>query len=356
MGVGRARVMSLLLLLCAACDAGEKQPRRTEVVVPRTCVEAITWSPVSTTNAPPASERLVHAVVDDKLLVVGYAPGNTEIFGATAGALLDPCTNTWTPIDTTGIPSQLVPYGSDLAVTRAGPYAVWFYPGTETSLSPYDATSAAAVFDSTARRWTTLPLTGPLATPRTHAASAWTGKELIVFGGTTEVKQPGGGTKPAVLGDGVAIDLARGTLRVLATTGAPSPRSGAHAAWTNGRVVISGGCRRIENPYTNQGCTEADGGAQYDPTTDTWSPLLDATLQRGDAAVVPAGPPQPDRTFMQVRARVGAFDVVWGRVSEQRTGRVVGCDGEREPGQGCDPYEETMLVPRAEGWRMQNRR
>jgi hypothetical protein len=57
---------------------------------------------------------------------------------------------------------------------------------------------------------------------------------------------------------------------------------------------------------------------------------------------------------MQVRARVGAFDVVWGRVSEQRTGRVVGCEGVREPGQGCDPYEETALVPKAEGWRMQN--
>ena len=106
MGVG-LRVLPVILLV--ACDAGEK-PRGVQATAPRTCVEAAGWSPISTKNAPPASERLLHAVVDDKLLVVGPA----------GGRLLDPCTDTWTTIDTTNMPPHLVGYGADLPGRRRG--------------------------------------------------------------------------------------------------------------------------------------------------------------------------------------------------------------------------------------------
>ncbi len=351
MGVG----LCALLVVLVACDAGEKPRRRTDEAVPGTCIEVAGWTPISTKHAPPASERLLYAVVDDKLLVVGHAPGTSQI----QGALLDPCTDTWSKVDTTGLPPHLVGYGGDLPVTQAGPYAVWFYPGTENSLSPYDATIAAVVFDGTKRQWRTLPRTGPLADPRTAPATVWTGKELIVFGGLRDVTQPGGGTRPTVLGDGVAIDLARGTVRALSATGAPSARWGADAVWSNGRVVISGGCGKLANQYTHGECTPAEGAAQYDPMTNSWSSLAAPPPVQRSNDIRPTGPPRPEakrRSWTQVHATVGRFDVVWGTVTEDGTGRYTGCDGPREPGQGCDPYEVTVMVPQAEGWRMQSTR
>lgn len=101
---------------------------------------------------------------------------------------------------------------------------------------------------------------------RTGAASAWTGTEVLVWGGIG----PGGfnGTDRA---DGAAYDPRHRTWRVLA----PSPLAARHDpafAWTGTELLVwAGGA--AGDPL--------DDGAAYDPSTDTWRLLAPAPIDGG---------------------------------------------------------------------------
>lgn len=87
---------------------------------------------------------------------------------------------------------------------------------------------------------------------RTAPPMVWTGTELIVWGD--------GSDGQSGAGDGAAIDLAKGTWRVIAE--APiSPRTAHAAAWTGTEMIVWGG--RVSNSFYYD-------GAVYNPVTDTW--------------------------------------------------------------------------------------
>jgi len=125
-----------------------------------------------------------------------------------------------------------------------------------------DAAREGAAYDPAADRWRELtPF--PLA-PRREAAAAWTGRELVVWGGVG---------REGVLGDGAAYDPAADSWRELAPSPL-SPRGGAGAVWTGAEVLVLGG--------GDLAAGLADGAA-YDPAADTWRPV--------PAAPRPLGPP-----------------------------------------------------------------
>ena len=108
------------------------------------------------------------------------------------------------------------------------------------------------------RKLATAPLSG-----REAAATVWTGTEMLVWGGTTG---------QALLADGAAYNPAEDTWRALA--GAPlSPRNGSGAVWTGREMVVWGG-------------SDADDGAAYDPAADRWRSIARAPLQGRTAPVV----------------------------------------------------------------------
>ena len=108
------------------------------------------------------------------------------------------------------------------------------------------------------RKLATAPLSG-----REAAATVWTGTEMLVWGGTTG---------QALLADGAAYNPAEDTWRALAA--APlSPRNGAGAVWTGREMVVWGG-------------SDADDGAAYDPAADRWRSIARAPLQGRTAPVV----------------------------------------------------------------------
>ena len=108
------------------------------------------------------------------------------------------------------------------------------------------------------RMLATAPLSG-----REAAATVWTGTEMLVWGGTTG---------QALLADGAAYNPAADTWRVLA--GSPlSPRNGAGAVWTGREMVVWGG-------------NDTDDGAAYDPAADRWRPIARAPLEGRTAPVV----------------------------------------------------------------------
>jgi hypothetical protein len=125
-------------------------------------------------------------------------------------------------------------------------------------------------------RWSRLPL-APLQARACAAATAWTGRELLVWGGISD--------RPyypvdKVYGDGAAYDPARHRWRSLPP--APiSPRAGGASAWTGRQLIVWGG---LDEPPTDRIHAAADGAA-YDPATDTWSVLPPAPLSARAAPV-----------------------------------------------------------------------
>ena len=125
-----------------------------------------------------------------------------------------------------------------------------------------------ASYDPASDSWS-----GPISSdgapsPRNGHAAAWTGRELIVWGGDG----PAG-----YLGDGALYDPLFDRWRPMSSVGAPSPRETMAAAWTGTELVVWGG--------SAAGAPLADG-ARYDPATDTWRSMssLGAPAARTKAA------------------------------------------------------------------------
>lgn len=121
------------------------------------------------------------------------------------------------------------------------------------------------------------PLTGsaedlpaaPLAA-RAFPAVAWTGSELIVWGGWD--------LHDGFFDDGAAYDQATGDWRLLPE--APIEARMSFSVWTGSELILWGsewrGLRLVD-------------GAAYDPITDSWRPIADAPLELTDGTAVWTG-------------------------------------------------------------------
>jgi hypothetical protein len=186
------------------------------------------------------------------------------------------------------------------AMTRSGWMAASTLPA-----DPSLVTNGFAVVTSVpAPSWAPISTAG-MPTPRSAAASVWTGQEWIIWGGKVADQRPTAsgarlrpdldswseitqldaptarsthsavwtGTQMIVWGgfgpDGSLNTGGRYTPQPpgwasVSTTGAPSARSGHAAVWTGTRMIVFGG--------RNSGGLLGDG-ASYDPVTDQWSAL-----------------------------------------------------------------------------------
>lgn len=136
-----------------------------------------------------------------------------------------------------------------------------------------------AAYDPTTERWQTLP-PSPLSA-RTAAASVWTGSELFVWGGNTDPTH--------VAADGALYNPVTGTWRPVA----PGPLSGrgyATALWTGNEVVVVGG---MPTPAENAPRVVLEAAA-YDPATGVWHRLPDVPLAHARVADRLAAAATPD--------------------------------------------------------------
>jgi hypothetical protein len=128
------------------------------------------------------------------------------------------------------------------------------------------------IFDARTRAWTDIA-ESPLAA-RVHPASAWTGQELLVWGGLD-----GDSLSTGQLGDGAAYDPRQRIWRALPP--APiSPRA-ALSVWTGEELIVWGTAVRVEQPPRD--------GAAYRPATNSWRQIPDAPVELTDAAAVWTG-------------------------------------------------------------------
>lgn len=194
------------------------------------------------------------------------------------GAAYDPATNKWRSIAAAPLS------------TRENPTIVW--TGHEMivwgGLSNGTTTAAdrveGAAYDPATDSWRELPASG--AERNELSAAAWTGKEMVVC--LTSVVSTGLPSGPAVVG--LAYDPETNRWRDIASSPL-SPREQTAFAWTGHELVVWGGIS-----FTSGRETVADGAA-YDPATDRWrslaeSPLTSrwgATMAWADGLVIVAG-------------------------------------------------------------------
>ena len=165
----------------------------------------------------------------------------------------------------------------DAAVAWTGSEVLVWGGGTYNS-TPF---ADGAVYDPSTDSWTKMPET-PL-TARHDPISAWTGTEMVVWGGIDST----------TLADGAAFNPATNMWRTISS----APIDGvvatmASKVWTGNELIIWGGDGPDGQPRAN--------GAAYNPATDTWrtvatSPLLPrheaATVWTGSEMVLFGGAP-----------------------------------------------------------------
>ncbi len=112
--------------------------------------------------------------------------------------------------------------------------------------------------------------TRPFVKARNGQLAAWTGSEMVVFGGVGDL---------GPLGDGALYDPVADAWRAAKFPG-PGARVQHAAAWTGTRFVVWGG-KVAGVPGV------ADSGASYDPVGDTWSSIAPSPIGgRTDATLV----------------------------------------------------------------------
>jgi hypothetical protein len=125
--------------------------------------------------------------------------------------------------------------------------------------------ASATVTQLRSGRWSALPR-API-TPRDGASVVWTGRELLVWGGQS------GSPGEHLRADGAAYDPRTGRWQLLPA--APlAPRTGQAAAWTGTEMIIWGGYNRASVGAFHV----TDSGAAYDPATNRWTRLPRAPL------------------------------------------------------------------------------
>lgn len=280
-GLGPVVAAALVLAVVTACvallvsgDGGEQaQPGPVGVAttfVREPLVEPEGWEPMADSPLQGRAEPAT-AWTGTELLVWGgdgaFSDGGGGEPGRSDGAAYDPASDTWRPMANSPLPEPENAIGaSDYASAWTGSeLLVWGGPGPK-----------AAAYDPVADSWRRLD-PGPLA-ERTQFASVWTGSELVIIGGYAPLADSVDMANDGVWGDAAAYDPATQRWRDLPGTGLE--RTGA-AVWTGSEIVWVADSRSAEGTAGIALALDPDGGG--------WRRLAEPPLARFTAAPVWTG-------------------------------------------------------------------
>ena len=190
-----------------------------------------------------------------------------------------PTTTSAPPTTTTTVPADagtwsLIPYGPN----PVGSPSAW--TGAEVLVARAGCCDDSgsvdlAAYDPAVNSWHQLPLT-PL-TPRSGAAGAWTGSEMVVAGGHASPDGLASDASPVT--DGAAWDAATNTWHAIAPMPTTLPGYDPTAVWTGTEVLV----------WSSAPATPDTNGREvvlaYDPSTNTWRTLPSSGLTPRQGAV-----------------------------------------------------------------------
>jgi len=228
-----------------------------------------TWTPTSAIDAP--GERSQHTAVwtGREMIVFGGLNASNNPVGN--GGRYNPVTNTWRDLAPQDAPSA-----------RAGHSAVWtgrymlIWGGFRTAAYATDG----ARYDPVTDEWTAIAAGGP---ERRYLVSAWTGSRWILYGGETSGALTAADGKMYLPGSDTWIDITPDTQRRNDLTA---------SAWTGGELLVwGGGTGRRFHPNTNTWSNVAPYGpmgvrqAHSAVWTGTSMILWGGTVGLGDGAI-----------------------------------------------------------------------
>src|SRR5579862_6814282 len=161
----------------------------------------------------------------------------------------------WIPTNTVTAPA---PSSAMTGVWTGREFIVWGGQGVASGIS----LNTGARYDPTSDSWTPISTIGA-PQPRTFHAAAWTGREMIIWGGL-------GNGGAGVLNDGARYNPSTDTWISMSSVGAPAPRekttNNSWGIWTGREFIVWGGSAADT-------LTEVRSGGRYDPVTDSWTAL-----------------------------------------------------------------------------------
>ena len=211
------------------------------------------WEPITTESAP--APRWGHAAVwtGCDMLVWGGRSQFQPTEHKNSGGCYFLAKNQWKPMTQVGAPEPR----SHLAAVWTG-YEMLVWGGWGDAGVAY---SNGGRYDPAKDEWTALPPADLM--PRMDPAFVWTGTEFIIWGGAAS------GGSERTYNDGARYNPKTGTWTLLPTEGAPPSARCLTAFWTGEEMLVWGGYHvGAQAEFQNQPI-----GARYNPKTDTWKPI-----------------------------------------------------------------------------------
>jgi N-acetylneuraminic acid mutarotase len=215
------------------------------------------WSATTLVNAPP--NRFAHVAVWTGDRMVVWGSGSFDV-ARNDGGRFDPVANSWTP---TSMGSQPDIGWLPFAFWTGNEVLVW---GDRESQSAFSHSGGR--YDPATDSWSVV--TTPSGLAHNGVSAVWTGSRMIVWGGSNTTCCCSRVSYEVYTSAGVAYDPLTDTWAGIGSGGSYTPTArGAHTAvWTGKEMIIWGGswqlpCGPIFYPE----------GARYDPQTDAWQPI-----------------------------------------------------------------------------------
>jgi len=253
------------------------------------------WTPTSLgTNVPPP--RSDHSAVwtGSKLIIWGGSGGGAS------GATYDPATDAWTPTAATTVAGR----SQQTAVWTGSEMIVW---GGSTDGGR--GLNTGARYNPTTDSWVTTSTGATVPTARLAHTAVWTGSEMIIWGGQPWGYPP---TPPGMNSGGRYLPATDSWVPTSLGAGVPDTRVGHSAVWTGREMIVWGGTNAAwlntggrYNPIADswtatstggnvppplvyrsavwtgtemivQGDGNTPAGGRYDPDTDSWRAMAPA--------------------------------------------------------------------------------
>ena len=254
------RSVAFLLVSITLLACGPDEPRARQAL-PSHAIDVRAEYPVGWTELPSPPEirnRAAQVWTGSELLIWGGYTGFDELDVVASGLAFDAAEMTWRPIGPAPIgPRALMAFawtGSELLV-----WGGWSGRSGPEFLEGFLRNGAA--YDPVSDSWRTLP---PAPIDARAPLSVWTGRELLVWGTSVRVED-----RPR---DGAAYDPATDSWRSIAE--APIELTDASAVWTGAEMIVFGAALHGGNvPETPTAI-----GAAYDPTSDSWRELPESDI------------------------------------------------------------------------------
>ena len=187
------------------------------------------WTTLPTSDAPGGNSNAVGIWTGGELLVWG---GCSALAGSClAGALYNPTSGTWRPMSTAAAPA---PRGGFAHAWTGTTLFVW--GGAVATLSGLQDAFDGAAYTLATNTWKPLPRAGLDA--RDEALGAWTGSELLVWSGESL-------TLGADWNDGARFSPSLGVWKTMSIDRSPGGCHSGGAVWTGDELVVVGGVSEV---------------------------------------------------------------------------------------------------------------